>query len=174
MNAKKLVTRILLLFVAASVGYMVAREKCVCSIVHRDASQVAPLSDVNQVEPNEAIIVYYFHGDVRCPTCHKLESYAKESLDTYFAKDVADGKIKWMPTNVDTAGNEHFVKDYKLVTKSVILSKMVEGKQVAWKNLDQIWDLVADKDKYLAYIRDGVAGFASPVRRSVSEDGEAQ
>jgi len=161
MKAKNFLTLALLVFVAGSLGYMVARENCVCSISKQDAPQAAPLSDVSQVEPNEAIIVYYFHGDVRCPTCHKLEDYAKESLDTYFAKDVTGGKIKWMPTNVDTAGNEHFVKDYELVTKSVILSKVVDGQQVAWKNLDRIWDLVADKDKYMAYIRDGITTIAS-------------
>ena len=155
MNPKKLITLVLLVFVAGSLGYMVSRE-------NTSAPQAEP-SSVNSpvVEPNQQTVVYYFHGDVRCPTCHKLESYAKESLDTYFAKDVADGKIKWIPTNVDTAGNEHFVKDYELVTKSVILSRMVDGRQVAWKNLDRIWDLVSDKDKYLAYIRDNVATFAA-------------
>ena len=109
MKAKKLIAAALLVFVAGSLGYMVVRE-------NKSAPQAAPqtvvLSDAPQAEPNQQIVVYYFHGDVRCPTCHKLESYAKEALDTYFAKDIADGKIKWMPTNVDTAGNEHFVKDY--------------------------------------------------------------
>ncbi|MFH1369753.1 MAG: nitrophenyl compound nitroreductase subunit ArsF family protein [Planctomycetota bacterium] len=167
MNAKKIVTVVLLVFVATSLGYMVVRE-------NKSAPQAAPSPDAPQVEPNQQIVVYYFHGDVRCPTCHKLESYAKEALDTYFAKDIADGKIIWKPTNVDTAGNEHFVKDYELVTKSVILSRIVNGQQVAWKNLDRIWDLVSDKDKYLAYIRDSVSAFASPVRRSVSEEAEVK
>ena len=167
MNTKKIITAVLLVFVAASVGYMVARENCVCSAPRQDAPiaavqpQAIPLSDTGQNEPNRQIIVYYFHGDVRCPTCHKLEDYAKEALDTYFAQDLAAGKIQWKPTNIDTPGNEHFVKDYELVTKSVILSRTVNGQQVAWKNLDQIWQLVSDKDKYLAYIRDSVTNFAA-------------
>jgi len=157
MKAKKIVTVILLVFVATSVGYMVVRDRSSQPEVRQDPPQ-SP-SNPAEISPNQQIAVYYFHGDVRCPTCHKLESYAKEALDTYFAKDVADGKIQWKPTNIDTAGNEHFVKDYELVTKSVILSKMVNGQQVTWKNLDQIWDLVSDKDKYLAYVRDNVASF---------------
>ncbi|MCJ7729637.1 MAG: nitrophenyl compound nitroreductase subunit ArsF family protein [Sedimentisphaerales bacterium] len=167
MNVKKIITTALLVFVAASVGYMIARENCVCSVLRQSAPpaavqpQAIPLSDTGQNEPNQQIVVYYFHGDVRCPTCHKLEEYAKESLDTYCADDLAAGKIQWKPTNVDTPSNEHFVKDYELVTKSVILSRMVDGRQVGWKNLDQIWDLVSDKDKYLAYIRDSVSAFAA-------------
>ena len=158
MNGKKLVTAALLIFVAGSLGYMITRE-------NKSESQAAPLSDALQVEPNQQLIVYYFYGDVRCPTCHKLEGYAKEAIETYFAQDLADGKIQWKPTNVDTAGNEHFIKDYELVTKSVILSRKVNGQQVSWKNLDRIWDLVSEKDKYLAYIRDSVAEFAAEVKK---------
>ena len=155
MKAKKLITVVLLVFVAGSLAYMVVRE-------NKSAPQAEPFPVSSPVaEPNQQIVEYYFHGDVRCPTCHKLESYAKETLDTYFAQALADGKIKWNPTNVDTTGNEHFIKDYELVTKAVVLSKIVDGRQVAWRNLDLIWDLVSDKDKYLAYIRDGVTTFAS-------------
>jgi hypothetical protein len=180
MNAKKIITTALLVFVAASVGYMIARENCVCSVLRQSAPpapvqpQTVPLSAPGQTEPNQQLIVYYFHGDARCPTCYKLENYAKESLDTYFANDLAARKIQWKPTNVDTPGNEPFVKHYELVTKSVVISRMVNGQEVAWKNLDQIWQLVKDKDKYLAYIRDSVMAFAAPVRRSFSEDGEGQ
>jgi hypothetical protein len=167
MNVKKIITTALLVFVAASIGYMIARENCVCSVLRQSAPpaavqpQAVPLSVPGQAEPNQQLIVYYFHGDARCATCYKLEQYAKESLDTYFADDLAAGKIQWKPTNVDTSGNEHFVKYYELVSKSVILSKTVDGQEVAWKNLDQIWQLVRDKDKYLAYIRDSVTAFAA-------------
>jgi hypothetical protein len=180
MNAKKIITTALLVFVAASVGYMIARENCVCSVLRQSAPpapvqpQAVPLSDTGQNEPNQQLIVYYFHGDARCATCYKLEQYAKEALDTYFADDLAAGKIQWKTTNVDTPDNEHFVKDYALVTKSVVVSRTVNGRQVGWKNLDQIWQLVSDKDKYLTYIRDSVKEFAAPVRRSFSEDGEGQ
>ncbi|MBN2020416.1 MAG: hypothetical protein JW749_09345 [Sedimentisphaerales bacterium] len=157
MNPKKLITAVLLVFVAGSLGYMFVRDKSAQSASTSAPQAVMP--ETGQSEPNQQVIVYYFYGDVRCPTCHKLEEYAKESLDTHFANDLAAGKIQWKPTNVDTAGNEHFVKDYELVTKSVVLSKIVDGRQVGWKNLDQIWQLVSDKDKYLAYIRENISAF---------------
>ena len=153
MKAKKLVTLALLVFVAGSLGYMVIRENEPVTATTQNA--------VHSTEPDQQIIVYYFHGDVRCSTCHKLESYAKETLDTYFAQDLAGGKIKWTPVNIDTAGNEHFIKDYELITKSVILSKVVDGRQIVWKNLDKIWDLVSEKEKYLAYVRDSIGEFVA-------------
>jgi len=162
MNPKKLITAALLVFALGSVGYMIARES---NSQSTPAPKTAVLPDANQPIQNEQFIVYYFHGDVRCATCMKLEAYAKEAVDTYFADDLKAGKIQWKPTNVDTAGNEQFVKHYSLVTKSVILSRTVNGEEVSSKNLDQIWQLVSDKDKYLAYIRDGVKEFSTEAQK---------
>ena len=104
-------------------------------------------------------MVYYFHGDVRCPTCHKLESYAQEAVETTFAEELGAGLVQWKPVNVDRPENAHFVKDYQLVTKSVILSEVIDGRETDWKNLDKIWDLVGSKDVYLDYIRENVKIF---------------
>jgi len=165
MNVKKVVTLVLLVFVAASVGYMVTRENCICSVPRQSAPptamqpQAAPLSDIRQAEPNQQLIVYYFRGNMRCPTCHKLENYAREALETFFAEQLANKEILWKVVNIDIPGNEHFVKDYSLVTKSVVLSDVVDGKEVSWKNLDQIWQKVGDKNSYLEYIQDSIIKF---------------
>ena len=177
MNIKKIFTVALLLFVAGSIGYMIATEQKTKSSQNPDkptsslqgqpvtpgepsvAQQNEPDSSTN-VDANEAqsmqLIVYYFHGDMRCPTCHKLESYAKEALDAYFAGEVALKNIVWKVVNTDKSENQHFIQDYKLVTKSVVLSELVDGKEVGWKNLDQIWQRVTDKNNYLEYIRENI------------------
>jgi hypothetical protein len=164
-NGKKIITAALLIFVAGSLGYMIVRENKAGPVQTQNPPpaavqpQAVPLSDTKQAEPNQKLIVYYFHGNMRCSTCHKLEDYAKEALDMYFADDLAAGKIQWKPTNVDTPSNEHFVKDYSLVTKSVVVSRVLDGREVGWKNLDQIWMKVRDKNSYLEYIRDSIIKF---------------
>lgn len=180
MNIKKLFTVVLLLFVAGSVGYMIVNEKKLATLAPEE--RIEPASDntapkheggeantepimpssitktqlIKGVEQDNQLIVYYFHGDQRCPTCHKLETYAKEALDAYFADEIASKKIVWKAVNVDRTENSHFIKDYKLVTKSVVLSEVTNGKEVGWKNLDQIWQKVRDKDSYLQYIHDSI------------------
>jgi len=89
-------------------------------------------------------------------TCHKLETYAKEALDAYFADEIASKKIVWKVVNVDRTENSHFIQDYKLVTKSAVLSEVVDGKEVGWKNLNQIWQKVRNKDIYMRYIRESI------------------
>ena len=109
-----------------------------------------------QITKDGKIIVYYFHGNMRCPTCYALENYAKAEVESDFADAIKNGKLEWKTVNIETAGNEHFSDDYKLYTKSVIVSTLKDGKEVSWKNLDQIWQLVHQEDKYRAYIKNEV------------------
>lgn len=102
---------------------------------------------------NTKIIVYYFHGNARCPTCYLLENYAKSEVETSFADAIKGGKLEWKTVNVDDKGNEHFADDYKLYTKSVIVSTMKDGKESTWKNLEKVWQLVGDQSTYRDYIR---------------------
>ena len=109
------------------------------------------------IPSTEKIIVYYFHGNMRCYTCYNLENYAKSEVESDFADAIKRGKLEWKTVNVETAGNEHFADDYKLYTKSVIISIIKDGKEVSWKNLDQIWQLVHEENKYREYIKKEVA-----------------
>ena len=156
MNIKKIFTVALLLFVAGSIGYMIVNEKKTETVAPEERIEPVSKTENEDVQQDNQLIVYYFHGDQRCPTCHKLETYAKEALDAYFADEIASKKIVWKIVNVDRTENSHFVQDYKLVTKSVVLSEVSNGKEVGWKNLDQIWQRVRDKDSYLQYIRDSI------------------
>jgi hypothetical protein len=108
------------------------------------------------VGANNKIIVFYFHGNMRCPTCYKLETYAKSEVESAFAGAIKTGMVEWKTVNVDEKENEHFNADYKLYTKSVIVSMMKDGKELSWKNLDKIWELVHEEGRYREYIRNEV------------------
>jgi hypothetical protein len=165
MQPKQIFSIVLIIFVLGSLAYMIAKGKNTNPAQNETANEPipAPVSSPNapdaNVPGNSQLVVYYFHGDVRCPTCHKLESYAQEAVETYFAEKLASGEILWQVVNVDRAENSHYVEDYKLVTKSVILSQITDGKETHWQNLDQIWKKVRSKKDYLLYIKDGVNDF---------------
>ncbi|MFH0753990.1 MAG: nitrophenyl compound nitroreductase subunit ArsF family protein [Candidatus Omnitrophota bacterium] len=104
-------------------------------------------------------VVYYFHGNARCPSCYKLEQFAKEAVEQNFASDIKTGRLVFTRVNVERSGNDHFVNDYQLYTKSVVISLVKNGKQVRYKNLDKVWDLLKDQKKYHAYVRDEIKLF---------------
>jgi hypothetical protein len=99
------------------------------------------------------VVAYYFHGNVRCATCRKLEAYSKEAVETAFAAELKDGRVVWQAVNFDDKQNQHYLKDYKLYTKSLVIVDEANGKAKRWKNLEKIWQLVGDKPAFLRYVQ---------------------
>jgi hypothetical protein len=72
---------------------------------------------------------------------------------------LADSTLIWGTINYDQKENKHYLKDYNLFTKAVILSRVKDGNEIEWKNLDRIWDLVHDKERFLKYIQKETEAF---------------
>lgn len=105
------------------------------------------------------VVAYYFHGDFRCSNCHRIEQYSKEAIDKYFAKELASGELEYKLINVDKRGNEHFAADYKLYTKSLVISKITRGREVEYKNLEKVWNYLGDKEAFYNYVKEEVSKF---------------
>ncbi len=98
------------------------------------------------------VTAYYFHGSFRCVTCTNMEKYSREAIEANFKDDLASGRLEFKAVNIEDRGNEHFVNDYKLYTKSLILSLVKDGKEVKSENLDKIWELARNKQKFIEYV----------------------
>lgn len=109
--------------------------------------------------PSDVVIVYYFHATRRCARCRLFEEYAREAIMNGFSDEIKEGTLAWRVVNVDEPANEHFVRDYSLATKSIVLVDMNRGREIRWKNLPRIWDLVGDKAAFIAYIQGEIGDF---------------
>jgi len=105
------------------------------------------------------IQVYYFHGKVRCYSCNRIEQLTVETIREYFQKELESGRLKLSVVNVDDRENSHFVKDYQLYSQSVILSDRQDGREVKWKNLIRVWELLKDGARFKEYVRAEVEAF---------------
>jgi hypothetical protein len=117
----------------------------------------SPLTEVKA--QNSKVIAYYCHGTFRCTTCRTIEEYSHDAIQTYFAKELGNGRLEFRRVNVEEPGNRHFIQDYQLVTKSLVLSLVSDGKETKSKNLADVWKLVRDKDKFFQYVKDEVEKF---------------
>ena len=88
-----------------------------------------------------------------------IEQYTKEAIQGGFAEEIKDGRIEMKIINVEEKGNEQFAKDYKLYTKSVIVSDVRNGKETTWKNLEKVWQLLGDQNKFKEYIQTEIKTF---------------
>lgn len=99
------------------------------------------------------VVAYYFHTTKRCVSCRKIEAWTHEALEQAFATELAEGRLVWRTVNIDEKDNKHFVEQYKLYTKSVVLVEERDGKEVRWANLSRVWQLLDRKDAFLWYIQ---------------------
>ena len=98
------------------------------------------------------VIAYYFHGNTRCHTCHKMEGYAKEVIENNFTNELKDGELIFKAVNIDEKDNKHFVDKYQLYTKALVISKIDSNKEIKYKNLSKIWECVGNKDRFFEYV----------------------
>lgn len=168
MTPKNISALALLVFVLASVLYLVfdERDRTNAGI---DAVEESVSTNTGSPSAHDAappgrdnaytVTAYYFHGTKRCKTCLAIESYSRESLEGGFPDAMRSGKLAWRPVNVDEPRNEHFVEEYALATKTVVLVAERGGERTKWKKLDAVWDLVGDKQSFLEYVRRETARF---------------
>ena len=119
----------------------------------------AEASESTAAAPDNGIVAYYFHGNKRCSTCRKLEAYSEEAITGGFVSELENGDLEWLVVNTDEKANAHFVTDFELVTKSVVLVEYRDGEIVRFKNLKLVWQLVGDQDGFVTYVRDETADF---------------
>lgn len=108
---------------------------------------------------NTQFVAYYFYTSKRCSSCYRLEEWAETAIKDHFKQAIESGKLQWKTVNVDEPENEHFTKDFNLYTKSLVIVEQNDGETVRWKNLEKVWQLLRDKDKYFDYVTTGVRAF---------------
>lgn len=106
--------------------------------------------------PAHQVLVTYFTTDQRCPTCLKIEKQTKEAMESAFADELASGEVLFRTTNFDRDENKHFIEEYELSFKTVVISDRRNGKESAWAKFDEVWDLVGEPDAFAAYLQEGV------------------
>jgi hypothetical protein len=155
MNPKNLLTISLLLFVAA--GIVVLTVKSLHKNMQTDATVAESRDNIPDLE--NGVMVYYLHGNTRCPTCRAIETYAREAVESGFADQLKSGQIRWRVLNYEAPGNGHFAADYEVVAPNVVLVKFKEGKQVEWKGLPEVWEHVGDKAVFIEFVQRSIHEF---------------
>jgi hypothetical protein len=128
---KQAVSLLLLAVVGASLAAMVMRESR-----RPAATGEAALSQ-------KGTTVYYFYGNHHCATCSRMEELTKKALK--------DKDVSYKAVNLDEPANEHYVKDFQLDARVVVIQR--DG---TFKKMDKVWDLVGDEEAFIAYIQSGL------------------
>jgi hypothetical protein len=164
MRGKSIVTGVLLAFVAVSILYLVVKERrtqpaSLDRTEHPAAAQASEENVLNASAADHMLVVYYFHGNKRCYTCRTIEAYTEEAIKMGFPEELESGRLVWKAVNVDDPANEHFVEDYDLTTRTVVLVDVDRGSESKWAKLDRVWELVQNKEEFVDYITENTNAY---------------
>jgi hypothetical protein len=118
-----------------------------------------PAVSPNPTDPTTAgngLTVFFFHGDIRCPTCRAIESQSLETVLSYYASQWQNGAIVWKVLNYEQPDAAALTKEFEIIVPTVVLAKMKSGRIDDWKRLDKVWTLVGDKSAFAKYLRDEI------------------
>lgn len=175
---KSATTLILLVFVAASVVYLVVGGSGGAEGVTAEAIRPGPSPTATTGVPVEGagmepvatkppaaetaeaetdgrhVVVYYFHRTQRCRTCLAMQAYTQQALEEGLEDVLESGALEWREVNVDQPGNEHFVNEYDLYASALVMVEEEGGRVLRSKKLEQIWQLARDEWKFKEFVRD--------------------
>jgi len=116
---------------------------CCCAALLGGAAAAAPPAPIT---------VYYFHGDIRCGTCIRLEDATVSAVRDSFAALLVSGDLGLDVVNYETPGNEHFVADFALEGPQAVLVAYDGDEVRAWRDLARIWQLAGEPLEVERYI----------------------
>jgi hypothetical protein len=174
MTLKEAVANSLLMFVTATCVVLIV--KAVPQTQSAPMAVASPSADAGgsagapTLALQDGVIVYYLHGNTRCPTCRTIEAYAQEAVESGFADELKDRRIQWQVINYESPGNEHYATDYDVVAPNVVLAKFKGGKQVAWKGLPEVWEHVGDKPTFVDFVDTSLREFLGSPQAKPSKE----
>lgn len=120
---------------------------------------VAVPAKASETVEREVVVVYYFHGTVRCETCLFIEAMTEGTLRADFPEKLLNGSLVWRTLSVGLPENAHFVKDFDLETNELVVLSQHKNGHTTWEKIPDIWNLAADPSRFSQRLREIVARF---------------
>jgi hypothetical protein len=97
------------------------------------------------------------HQTFRCVTCNQIEAMTEDLVKTEFAAPLAKGRLQFR--RADFQEDEALARRYNVVSSSVVVVRVQDGKDMAFKRLDDVWTLVNKPDAFRAYVGGAIRAY---------------
>ncbi len=105
--------------------------------------------------PADRVDVVYFHRTQRCHGCIYAEDGIRYTVETYFAPELANGKVTFEVINVEDEQNAAIVKKYRAYTSSLFINTVRDGTDHIQEVMD-IWYHLDDDAAFVAVVKDKI------------------
>lgn len=107
-------------------------------------------------DERSGLVVTYFTTDVRCVSCRKIEALTVQTIEERFAEELSNGSVVFHTKNFDREENKHYINDYDLSFKTVVISSIDSNYENKWKRMDDVWKLIDDPEGFKDYLASGI------------------
>ena len=148
MKAKPIIGKLMMAFLLVSIGVAIGREMVLRSI------EVAPDPPVGE----NKVVLYYLHT-WPCPDCTAVEAAAEKLVHEEFADEVRADRLEFHSLNyMDPAKprNTELARKYNVGENVIIAVRLEDGREAQIVRMDEVMNLVHDKEKLRQYLRDGI------------------
>ncbi len=114
-------------------------------------TQVTPTPQPSTNGTNMVEVVY-FHRTQRCYSCRYAGDTTKYAVETYFAQELANGKLVFKTLNLQDPANAEIVKRYGAYTSSLFINEIKDGTDHI-EAITGIWFLIGKDEAFVNLVK---------------------
>ena len=122
-------------------------------IVAYGTSPATPPASNNSSGPADRVDVVYFHRTQRCNTCIYAEEGTRYTLETYFADELASGKVTFQSINVQDEANADIVEKYNNASYLTLCINTVRDGTDHIEAVTDIWLVIGDDEAFVEIVK---------------------
>ncbi len=105
--------------------------------------------------PADRVEVVYFHRAQRCYSCIYAEEGTRYTVETYFADELASGKVTFKVIDVKDEENAAIVNKYGAYTSSLFINTIRDGADHI-EAVGEIWFVLGDDEAFVEVVKNKI------------------
>ena len=118
-------------------------------------SPAAPPASNNSSGLADRVDVVYFHRTVRCHSCQYAEAGTNYTVETYFADEMASGKLTFQSVDVQDTKNAVIIEKYDAYTSSLFINTIKDGTDHI-EQVTDIWLVIGDDEAFVELVKNKI------------------
>ena len=120
---------------------------CACGSPAPEAPSTSEISPTSA----DRVDIVYFHRSQRCRSCTYAEAGVRYTVETYFADELASGKLTFEVYNVEDKENAAIIDKYSAFTSSLFINTIKDGSDYI-EEVKEIWLVLGDDEAFIEVV----------------------
>ena len=106
----------------------------------------------NSTSPADRVDIVYFHRTARCYSCQYAEAGTNYTVETYFADEMASGKLTFQSVDVQDEANADIIEKYGAYGSQLFINTIKDGTDHI-EQVTDIWVVLGDNEAFVEVVK---------------------